>query len=140
MTAGVDRLTGWQEALRDAGLPDDAVVRGDFTVEGGEAACEQLLAAHPDVDGIVVASDLMALGAMRVLSASGRRVPDDIAVTGYDDLGVAERTDPPLTTLSNPISEMAAEAARLLLAQLDGSSTSPRRVVFAPTLVRRSSA
>ena len=130
----------YTEALRDAGLPDDAVVRGDFTVEGGEASCEQLLAQHPDVDGIVVASDLMALGAMRVLTASGRRVPDDVAVTGYDDLGVAERTDPPLTTLSNPISEMAAEAARLLLAQLDGGSTAPRRVVFAPTLVRRSSA
>jgi len=140
MTAGVDRLTGWREAMQAAALPDDAVVRGDFTVEGGEAACEQLLARHPDVDGIVVASDLMALGAMRVLSASGRRIPDDVAVTGYDDLGVAERTDPPLTTLSNPISEMAAEAARLLLAQLDGGSTAPRRVVFAPTLVRRASA
>ena len=140
MTAGVDRLEGWRQAMADAGHADDAVVRGDFTIEGGEAACKQLLAEHPDVDGIAVASDLMALGAMRVLSAAGRRVPDDVAVTGYDDLGVAERADPPLTTLSNPISEMAAEAARLLLAQLEGGSAAARRVVFAPTLVRRASA
>jgi DNA-binding LacI/PurR family transcriptional regulator len=140
MSAGTDRAAGWRAALETAGLATDAVVEGDFTEDGGEAACEILLRDHPDLDGLMVASDLMAAGALRVLGRAGRRVPDDIAVVGYDDLGIAERTAPPLTTVKNPIGDMAREAVRLLLAQLDGSTTIPRRVVFAPELVRRTSA
>ncbi|MXP20725.1 LacI family DNA-binding transcriptional regulator [Gordonia sp. HNM0687] len=140
MTAGVDRLDGWKQAMQSAGRRPDAIGYGDFTPEGGAYACRQLLEAHPDLDGIVVASDLMAVGAMEVLAAAGKQIPRDIAITGADDLGVAERTDPPLTTLRNPLSEMAAEAVTLLLGQLDGGSAAPRRVVFAPTLIRRASA
>jgi len=139
MSAGIDRLEGWRAAMIAAGLPTEAIVHGDFTEESGVAACTALLAAHPDLDGIAVASDLMASGALRVLAAHGRRVPTDVAITGYDDLGIAEHTDPPLTTMRNPIAEMAEEAARLLADQLDGTA-SPRRVIFAPTLVRRRSA
>lgn len=139
MTAGVDRLEGWRSVMAAAGLPADAVAHGDFTVEGGSTAAEQLLARHPDVDGITIGSDLMALGAMQVLADHGRRVPDDVAITGYDDLGIADRTDPPLTTLRNPISAMGEQATRLLLEQLDNGAT-PVRVIFAPTLVRRASA
>lgn len=140
MAAGVDRLEGWRSALRDAGLPDDAVAYGDFTELGGQAAAAALLAEHPDIDGLMVASDLMALGAMRSLAAAGRRVPDDIAVTGYDDLGVAERTDPPLTTIRNPVGEMAEQATRLLLEQVEGERESqPIRVIFPPALVARKS-
>lgn len=140
MTAGRDRLEGWRQALTEANLPTDAVIHGDFTEAGGAEACEALLADHPDLDGLVVASDLMASGAIRVLAARGRRIPDDIAVTGYDDLGIAERTDPPLTTLRNPISEMAEQAARMLIEQLDGHDSTPRKAVFTPALVRRQSA
>ncbi|GAA5141709.1 LacI family DNA-binding transcriptional regulator [Nocardioides marinquilinus] len=139
MTAGVDRLRGWRSAMREAGLADDAVVHGDFTEAGGEAAAEQLLAEHPDLDGLAVASDLMAVGALRALARAGRRVPDDVAVVGYDDIGVAERTSPPLTTVHAPVGDMAEQAARLLIEQLDGG---PRamRIVFPPSLVRRESA
>ncbi len=141
MTAGQDRLTGWRQAMAEAGLTDDAVEHGDFTAESGERATEALLAAHPDLDGLVVASDLMAAGALRVLSASGRRVPDDVAVVGYDDLGVAERTTPPLTTMRQPVEEMAERATRLLLEQIDASgSARPMKVIIPPTLVRRASA
>lgn len=79
-------------------------------------------------------------GALRVLSSSGRRVPDDVAMVGYDDLGIAEHTEPPLATMRNPIGAMAEEAAHLLLAQLDGGSLLARRVVFPPTVVKRASA
>lgn len=140
MTAGVDRLLGWTQAMQAKGRATDAIAYGDFTEVGGSHACQQLLTEHPDIDGLVIASDLMSVGALRVLAAAGRRVPDDVAVIGADDLGVAERTDPPLTTLRNPLSEMAAEAVNLLLGQLDGGSIAPRRVVFAPTLIRRKSA
>ena len=83
----------------------------------------------------------MAAGALRVLAAAGRRVPDDVAVVGYDDLGVAERTTPPLTTVRQPISEMADRATRLLLEQIDlGVPAAPTRVMIQPRLVRRASA
>ncbi|WP_206422590.1 LacI family DNA-binding transcriptional regulator [Nocardioides pantholopis] len=141
MTAGVDRLEGWYAALRQAGLSDAAVEHADFTEEGGALAATALLGRHPDLDGLVVASDLMAAGALGVLAASGRRVPDDVAVVGYDDLGVAERTTPPLTTVRNPIGEMAEQATRLLLEQIEGGRTGrAMRVVFPPALVRRESA
>lgn len=140
MTAAVDRLAGWTQAMTAAGLPVDAVEHGDFTEASGETACRALLERHPDLDGLVVASDLMAAGAMRVLAALGRRVPDDVAVIGFDDLGVAERTTPPLTTVRQPVEEMAERAARLLLDRVDAGDAEPVRVVVPPVLVRRDSA
>lgn len=141
MTAGEDRLRGWRQAMRAAGLPADAVVHGDFTEPGGFEAARTLLERTPDLDGLMVASDLMAAGALKVLAGMGRRVPDDIAVIGYDDLGVAEGTDPPLTTMRNPIVEMAERATRLLLEQIDGGSPGDAvRVIIPPRLVRRASA
>ncbi len=96
---------------------------------------------HPDLDGLVVASDLMAAGALRVLAELGRRVPDDIAVVGFDDLGVAERTSPPLTTVRQPVEQMAERATRLLLERVDAIHGShPMRLIIPPTLVRRDSA
>ncbi len=141
MTAAVDRLIGWRAAMTAAGLPDDAVEHGDFTELGGQRAAEALMARHPDLDGLVVASDLMAVGALKVLAASGRRVPDDVAVVGYDDLGVAERTTPALTTMRQPVEEMAGRATRLLLEQIDGrGSGRPMRMIIPPMLVTRDSA
>ncbi|PVG84553.1 LacI family transcriptional regulator [Nocardioides gansuensis] len=140
MTAGVDRMAGWHAAMQAAGLPVDAVEHGDFTEPGGTEAAAELLRRHPDLDGMVVASDLMAAGALKALASAGRRVPDDVAVIGYDDFGVSERTDPPLTTIRQPISEMAGQATRLLIEQIeDGHSGSPVRMIFPPALVRRES-
>jgi DNA-binding LacI/PurR family transcriptional regulator len=140
MTAADDRLAGWRDALQRAGLPDDCLARGDFTVESGARATAELLEVHPDVDGIFVASDLMASGALSVLAARGRKVPEDVAVVGYDDLGVAERTDPPLTTIRQPATEMAKRATELLLEQLSrGSSRSIKHEILSPQLIRRAS-
>ena len=141
MTAAEDRLAGWRQAMRAVGLADDAVEHGDFTEASGERAARALMTRHPDLDGLVVASDLMAAGALRVLAATGRRVPDDIAVVGYDDLGVAERTSPPLTTVRQPVEEMAERATRLLLDRVDGRDGGhPVRLIIPPRLVRRVSA
>ncbi|KRC57029.1 MULTISPECIES: LacI family DNA-binding transcriptional regulator [unclassified Nocardioides] len=141
MAAGIDRLEGWRTTLRAAGLADDLVEHGDFTEVGGEAAARLLLERAPDLDGIVAASDLMAAGALRVLAEAGRVVPDDVAVVGYDDVGVPERTSPTLTTVRNPIGEMAEQAVRLLLEQIDDQrGPRPIRVIFPPSLVRRDSA
>lgn len=140
MRAGHDRLEGWRHELVAADLSSERVAYGDFTEDGGAEACAALLDAHPDIDGIFAASDLMALGAMRELATRGLRIPQDVAIVGYDDLGVAERTHPPLTTLHNPIGQMATEACRLLVEVIDeGGRGAPRRVIFVPELVRRSS-
>lgn len=140
MSAGVDRLAGWREALHDAGLSDEAMARGDFTSAGGAAATERLLAAHPDLDGIFAASDLMAAGALSVLARTGRSVPEDVKVVGFDDLGVAVSTSPPLTTMHNPVVEMSRAAGELLLAQVAGQEPPQGPVIFDAELVVRESA
>jgi DNA-binding LacI/PurR family transcriptional regulator len=140
MTAGIDRLVGWREALAAAGRPAAALAHGDFTASGGAAAMERLLAEHPDVDAVFAASDLMATGALPVLAAHGRRVPEDVAVIGFDDLEVAESTHPPLSTVAQPVSEMAARAGRMLVDLLAGREPQRDPVLFAARLVLRASA
>ena len=139
MSAGIDRLTGWREAVEAAGLSQSAVVHGEFTINSGAAAARQLLAAHPGIDGLFVASDLMAVGAMGVLVELGRDIPGDIAVVGYDNIGLATSTTPPLTTVIQPAIAMARAAGARLLDQLHGGG---RRepLIFAPKLVIRGSA
>lgn len=139
MSAGIDRLTGWRTAIRAAGMSDDAVVRGDFTMASGTIAVRELLARFPDVDGIFIASDLMAAGALSVLAEHGKDVPGDIAVVGYDNLGVAASTTPPLTSVIQPVVAMARAAGARLLDQLNGAPPSPP-LIFAPELVIRASA
>ena len=100
---------------------------------------EHLLAARPDIDAIFAASDLMAAGAMSVLDAAGRRVPEDVAVVGYDDSPVASTARPQLTSVRQPIEEMGHETARLLIDLIEGSDRVPRRVILATELIRRAS-
>ena len=134
--AGQDRLTGF---LAEAGT-DLPWVEGDFTMPSGEVAMTRLLAAHPEVDGVFVASDLMARGALPVLRRAGRRVPEDVAIVGFDDSSAALDCDPPLTTVRQPTEDMAAEMARLLLRQIEHPEIPVTAVIFQPTLVVRRSA
>jgi DNA-binding LacI/PurR family transcriptional regulator len=138
MTAAVDRLEGWRVELAAHGLAADAMAEGDFTVGGGAAAMERLLAARPDLDAVFAASDLMAEGAMRALAAAGRRVPQDVSVVGFDDLGGPERTSPRLTTVRNPVVELAAGATSTLLDLMAGGA--PASHVFTPQLVEGATA
>jgi DNA-binding LacI/PurR family transcriptional regulator len=141
MSPGIDRMAGYHEALDEAGVVRDPVLEAseEFTMEGGAAATDRLLQAAPDFDGLFVASDAMAAGALRVLRRAGRRVPDDVGVVGFDDSPVAVTTDPPLSSIQQPIEEMGREMVRLLIEQLGRQHTVPRRVILATTLVRRRS-
>jgi DNA-binding LacI/PurR family transcriptional regulator len=140
MTAGIDRLTGWREALVAAGLASDAVAYGDFTSPGGARAATRLLAEHPDLDALFVASDLMAAGALGVLVDAGRRVPDDVALIGYDNLAVATSTLPTLTTVVNPVVAMARTAGEMLVDLLAGKAVAEEPVIFPAEIVVRFSA
>jgi DNA-binding LacI/PurR family transcriptional regulator len=116
-TASVDRLNGFRDMLPEAG--PDLIAEGDFTPEGGSRAMAELLDRHADLDAVFAASDVMASGALRVLRRRGLRVPEDVAVVGFDDIvSVAEWTDPPLTTIRQDIEEMGRLMARLLLRAL----------------------
>ncbi|MEU3001700.1 LacI family DNA-binding transcriptional regulator [Streptomyces sp. NPDC006863] len=138
--AGQARLTGFRDTMARHGHACIPVAEGQFTQESGEAAMARLLAEHPDLDGVFAANDLMALGACHVLREHGRSVPQDVAVVGFDDSSAALACRPPLTTVRQPVEEMAAEMTRLLLDRLarpDGPVTS---VIFEPELVVRESA
>jgi DNA-binding LacI/PurR family transcriptional regulator len=141
MVAGQDRLAGYRDALYDAGVNVDPelIAVGDFTHEGGAAAMEQLLARRPDLDALFAASDLMAVGALGVLQAIGRNVPDDVAVVGYDDSPVATTTRPPLTSIRQPVEEMGREMVHLLAESMDRGDRIPRQVVLATELIPRAS-
>ncbi|MGH9260369.1 MAG: substrate-binding domain-containing protein, partial [Acidimicrobiales bacterium] len=97
-----------------------------------------LLDRRPDLDGLFVASDLMALGAIDGLRAAGRRVPDDVAVVGFDDSELARSADPPLTTVRQPIEQLGGEMARLLVDQLDRGAAPSGVVLRTELIVRRS--
>ncbi|WP_431676104.1 LacI family DNA-binding transcriptional regulator [Kitasatospora sp. KL5] len=134
---GRARRRGYLEALTLAGLPYRAEEAGDFTERSGMAAMEALLARHPDLDAVFAANDNMAAGALRVLSRAGRAVPADVAVIGFDGLAVSEITEPPLTTVHQPIRNIGREMTRMLLALMAGERPSP--LILPTTLVQRDS-
>jgi DNA-binding LacI/PurR family transcriptional regulator len=141
MSAGVDRLAGYQSALAAAGHHPDPGLEAiaDFTQQGGAEAMRRILDQRPDVDAVFAASDLMAAGAIGVLRAAGRRIPEDVAVVGFDDSSIAETSDPALTSVRQPIEEMGREMVRLLLEQASRPGSVPRKVILATRLVRRRS-
>lgn len=140
MPAAVDRLEGYRRAMGSADLPDDAVETADFTAAGAMVATRRLLDRVPDLDGIFVASDLMATGVLSVLRERGRSVPGDIAVVGFDDSPAATSSVIPLTTVHQPSEQMGFEMADLLLRHLAGDPEVPHRNIMPTHLVKRDSA
>jgi DNA-binding LacI/PurR family transcriptional regulator len=143
VSAGQDRLAGYRQGLQAAGLPaDDALIEaGDFTSDGGARAIRFLLIKRPRLDAVFVASDLMAVGVLQVLAEAGRRVPEDVAVVGYDDDPMAAALQPPLSSVRQPIEEMGREMARLLMDAIRSPDRPPRKVLLTTRLeVRLSSA
>jgi DNA-binding LacI/PurR family transcriptional regulator len=113
---------------------------GGFTLAGGQQAMTRLLAEVPELDGVFAGNDLMAQGALLALAGAARAVPAEVAVVGFDDSSAALACRPLLTTVRQPVEEMAAELARLLLARIEDPAQPPGSVIFEPSLVRRESA
>ncbi|MGV9284302.1 LacI family DNA-binding transcriptional regulator [Streptomyces sp. NPDC003730] len=132
-----ERLEGYRATLRDTGRRS-IVALGDFTRVSGAEAMRQLLEDDPDVDAVFAANDLMAIGALRTLHQAGRRVPDDVAVVGFDDIEAAAYTTPALTSVRSSMADQATATVRLLLALIEGA---PRKPVIMPNelVVRESS-
>lgn len=130
-----DRLNGFVQTLRAAGVTDVPVAYGDYSLASGAHATQWLLRHVPGFDALFVASDLMAAGAIQALTRAGRRVPTNVAVVGFDDAPVARRTVPLLTTVRQPVEEIAVIAVRTLL-----SGAPPGGQILPVELILRDSA
>lgn len=135
------RVDGYRSALEEAGVAfDPSLVRyGDFYVGGGYDRGRDLLEAVPRPTAIFAGSDYQALGVLRAARELGLRVPEDLSVVGYDNLPVTEWIAPPLTTVNQPLGEMAATATRMVLSMAHGDQPANRRIDLATELVVRES-
>lgn len=131
------RLEGFREEMGDDFDPA-LVEEGDYSLESGTTAMERLLERTRDIDAVFAASDLMASGAITALRRAGLRVPEDIAVAGFDDSGLAAALEPPLTTMRQPWDQISASMVELLLDVIAGGTQ--REIILPTTLVQRESA
>ncbi|WP_116808229.1 LacI family DNA-binding transcriptional regulator [Steroidobacter cummioxidans] len=137
-----DRLRGYKLALRSAKISadDTLIAQGDFTMSSGKAAAEQLFNTQRPPTAIFCFNDEMALGAIRFLKSTGRRVPQDVSVVGFDDIEFASFCDPPLTTIEQPTREIGNKAMSLLFDMLNGSKPEPTMHTLPIKLIVRDSA
>ncbi|MBX3080917.1 MAG: LacI family DNA-binding transcriptional regulator [Anaerolineae bacterium] len=138
-TAGEDRFIGFQNALRNHSIKLDPrlVAYGDFSLESGYVAMQQLLPAKPDA--VFIASDTMALGAQRAIREAGLRIPDDVAIVGFDDLPPSVHAEPQLTTVRQPVRQMGSTAVELLNNIVNGIHDSPAQIILPVELIVRAS-
>jgi DNA-binding LacI/PurR family transcriptional regulator len=140
MSPGVDRLLGYRKAMTAADVADPGMIAyGDFSRSAGEHALVRLIDHRPELDAVFVASDLMAVGALRALRRLGRRVPDDVAVIGFDDSALAQLADPRLSTVRQPVDAMAGRMIQELLARIADPGREPAHSILETQLILRDS-
>lgn len=139
MASARERREGFTRAMTAAGLDPCLVVEGGYTAASGTIAAQRVLAEHPDVDGMFVANDLMAVSALHEVQRSGRRVPDDVRIVGFDDAAIAQQCTPQLTTMTNPAADHTRTAAEMLIELLAGGTPENPRLLPPSRLVVRGS-
>lgn len=143
-TTVAERLSGYRAALENAGCPpDDALIAfADYSAASGDRAVRQLLergGGRPQFSALFCGNDTVAIGAMHALHEAGLRVPEDVAVVGFDDIPMAAHSAPPLTTVRSPLLEMAERAAHLLVNLVEGEEPDGASEVLASELIVRAS-
>jgi DNA-binding LacI/PurR family transcriptional regulator len=132
-----EKAAGRAEALFEEGLPLNGwLVHGDFTIEGGRSAARTLLSRRDRPTAVICSSDVIAIGVIQEARRLGLRVPDDLSVVGFDGIEAASWIDPPLTTIEQPIEEIAATAVELLQTVIAEPGRSVSRVLYQPRLRR----
>jgi DNA-binding LacI/PurR family transcriptional regulator len=141
MPAAVTRRAGYLDALKSCGRRFDPTLEecGWFTREGGLKAMQALLIRHPEIDAVFGGSDLMAAGALQAIYESGRRVPEDVAVVGFDDSILALTTQPPLTSVRQSMETMGRELVSILLQTMAAPDDVTRRAMLRTELIVRAS-
>jgi LacI family transcriptional regulator len=118
---GKERLMGYEKAVKNfSWYSPSLMVPGYFEIDGGKKAAEILLHRHPSIDGIFAGNDLMAVGALKVLLQNGVKVPEQVAICGFDDIRLTEIMEPELSTVAQPIYEMGELAADILIQRIKG--------------------
>ena len=140
----VERKEAYIECMRDHGLEvlPQYIVSGNYKLESGHAGMQSLMALEDKPTAVFCANDYMAMGALRYLMEQGYRVPQDVALVGYDDIMVARMVTPPLTTVRQPVWELAGVAARLLIERIEHKDSMPEEgqtVIMQSKLVVRAS-
>jgi len=136
------RFQTFEAAMREAGLdPDPKLIEFccSFAEEEGKAAASDLLERGESFTAVVAANDLLAIGCLDALAMFGKRCPEDVSVTGYNDMPFVDKIQPPLTTVRIPHDEMGAMAARVLLKYIEGDMAAARSIAIRPELVVRAS-
>lgn len=128
-----DRRDGWLAALAEAGLEPGPMATGDWEASSGNAAFARILDADPEVDGLFAASDQMALGALHVANTRGIRIPEQLAVVGFDGLPEAAEFTPSLTTIYQPLKEIGRLAVQELVASLSADPGQAATSIVVPT-------
>jgi LacI family transcriptional regulator len=138
-TAAIDRLDGYRDALEAHGVPirEQLIFEGDFTEASGRLGAKRLLEHGPDA--VFAASDRMAAGALTEILGSGLRIPEDIALVGFDDIPQAAEMDPPLTTVRQSVRQLGKAALEILLDLINNPPGPPRRVTLPTELIVRAS-
>jgi len=143
LTPSADRVGGYYRALREAGLPTrpEYVIAGDFHYHSGEQAMQRLLDLDPRPDAVFVSNDMMAFGCIRAVRSCGLRLPEDISIVGFDDIILAQASSPALTSVAQPIEQMAEQITRLLFQRMQTRPhpTECQRIILKPELVIRDS-
>jgi LacI family repressor for deo operon, udp, cdd, tsx, nupC, and nupG len=134
-----DRSLGYRQTLQESGLAyrSSLVEHGDWSYGSGREAMARLLAKTPQITALFVQNDRMAIGSLYALRETGRRVPDDVAVIGYDDIPVAAYCNPALTTIRQPMIDVGRVATELLIQIIEHPTTERREVLLKPELVYR---
>jgi LacI family transcriptional regulator len=137
--AGYDRHQGYLKALQDSDCPvrPELVAEGDFTESSGYNAMRRLLKYNPDA--VFIASDTMAYGAMRALREANLRIPEDVAIVGFDDIPLSSKTVPPLTTVRQPVTQMGSKAVEILINNIESGNKTTQQVILDTELVVRES-
>lgn len=134
-----DRWQGYRQALEEANIPyeEQLVAHGDWSLHSGYMAAQTLLQRGGDFTALFSANDQMAIGAMRAFREAGRRIPDDVALIGYDDIPMSEYTSPPLSTMAQPMQQVGRLAAQILIQRIEQPSLPPTEILLQAQLVCR---
>lgn len=141
MEESIDRLNGYKDALKEGGLEFNknnmSVV--DYQFKDGYDTMNEWIKNDTDLEAVFCASDTLAMGALLAVKDNGKKVPDDYAIVGFDNLNFSEYTSPPLTTIQQPIYKKGQTAAKILIDQIEGDQSEKKQINLEPTLVVRES-
>lgn len=141
ITTAADRLKGYKKAFEEKGKPlhDDLIAEGDYQIKSGYEITARLIEQKKKFTAVFAANDLMAIGAIKALKARNIKIPEDVEVIGFDNIEVSQMMEPSLSTVTQPVYEMGARGAKMLIDIIEGKKIRKKKIILEPELVLRES-